>query len=153
MTRRCACSPSGRPACTMPLLMPCAMKIASMPRHGGRMRFRRPFLLLAGVACASAIGSLIRAACTWQHFHLPLSVPFSASAATTGWYYGNWLWQFRGFIDLLMGGVGMRRGRRDSEQLHAGDTLDCWRVESVRTGTNAAPCSGDEAARPCLAGI
>jgi uncharacterized protein YbjT (DUF2867 family) len=49
-----------------------------------------------------------------------------------GWYYANWLWALRGGLDLLMGGVGMRRGRRDSERLRAGDPLDCWRVEAVQ---------------------
>jgi uncharacterized protein YbjT (DUF2867 family) len=53
---------------------------------------------------------------------------------TAGWHYGNWLWTLRGWLDLLMGGVGMRRGRRDPERLRGGDTLDCWRVESVQTG-------------------
>jgi len=60
--------------------------------------------------------------------------PIQRIGGTTGWYYGNWVWKLRGFIDLLMGGVGMRRGRRDSEQLHAGDTLDCWRVEEFEPG-------------------
>ena len=49
---------------------------------------------------------------------------------TAGWHYANWLWTLRGWLDLVMGGVGMRRGRRDPERLLAGDTLDCWRVES-----------------------
>ncbi len=49
---------------------------------------------------------------------------------TTGWYYGNWLWWLRGLLDLLVGGVGMRRGRRDPEWLSVGDTVDCWRVEA-----------------------
>ena len=49
----------------------------------------------------------------------------------TGWYYGNWLWRLRGFLDLLVGGVGMRRGRRDPASLRAGDVLDFWRVEAV----------------------
>ena len=49
-----------------------------------------------------------------------------------GWHYANWLWTLRGWLDLLMGGVGMRRGRRDPEQLRVGDTLDCWRVESIQ---------------------
>jgi len=53
---------------------------------------------------------------------------------TAGWHYGYWLWAFRGWLDLLMGGVGMRRGRRDPELLRAGDTLDCWRVESIQPG-------------------
>jgi uncharacterized protein YbjT (DUF2867 family) len=51
-----------------------------------------------------------------------------------GWPYGNWLWRLRGFMDLLVGGVGMRRGRRDPERLQVGDTLDCWRVESFQPG-------------------
>ena len=53
-----------------------------------------------------------------------------------GWYYLNWLWRLRGAIDLLIGGVGMRRGRRDPEQLSAGDTLDWWRVESYQPNTH-----------------
>lgn len=52
----------------------------------------------------------------------------------TGWYYATWLWTLRGWLDLLMGGVGMRRGRHDPERLLAGDTLDCWRVESIQPG-------------------
>lgn len=48
-----------------------------------------------------------------------------------GWYYADWLWTLRGWIDLLVGGVGMRRGRRHPTELRAGDTLDCWRVETV----------------------
>jgi len=51
-----------------------------------------------------------------------------------GWHYANWLWTLRGWLDLLMGGVGMRRGRRDPKRLRAGDTLDCWRVESIQPG-------------------
>jgi uncharacterized protein YbjT (DUF2867 family) len=51
-----------------------------------------------------------------------------------GWYYADWLWRLRGWLDLLMGGVGMRRGRRDPERLRTGDTLDCWRVESIAAG-------------------
>ena len=47
-----------------------------------------------------------------------------------GWYYASWLWRLRGFIDLLVGGVGMRRGRRDPEELQVGDALDFWRVEA-----------------------
>jgi hypothetical protein len=45
-----------------------------------------------------------------------------------GWYYGNWLWETRGFLDKLVGGVGLRRGRRDDQHLVAGDALDFWRV-------------------------
>ena len=52
----------------------------------------------------------------------------------TGWYYANGLWRVRGWLDMLVGGVGMRRGRRDPDLLHAGDTLDFWRVEAVEPG-------------------
>lgn len=45
-----------------------------------------------------------------------------------GWYYGNWLWQIRGFIDKLFGGVGLRRGRTHPTELDSGDALDFWRV-------------------------
>ena len=45
-----------------------------------------------------------------------------------GWYYMNWAWSIRGFIDKLFGGVGLRRGRRHPSELRAGDCLDFWRV-------------------------
>lgn len=45
-----------------------------------------------------------------------------------GWYYGNWLWEIRGFLDQLVGGVGMRRGRKNKAEISAGDALDFWRV-------------------------
>lgn len=46
----------------------------------------------------------------------------------TGWYYGTWLWEIRGFLDQLAGGVGMRRGRKSDTELNTGDALDFWRV-------------------------
>lgn len=45
-----------------------------------------------------------------------------------GWYYGSWLWKLRGFLDKIVGGVGLRRGRTSSIHIQAGDTLDFWRV-------------------------
>jgi hypothetical protein len=51
-----------------------------------------------------------------------------------GWPYANWLWTLRGWLDLLVGGVGMRRGRRDPKLLKVGDTADCWRVELLKPG-------------------
>jgi hypothetical protein len=45
-----------------------------------------------------------------------------------GWYYGNWLWKTRGFLDKLTGGVGLRRGRTSENELNTGDALDFWRV-------------------------
>jgi uncharacterized protein YbjT (DUF2867 family) len=51
-----------------------------------------------------------------------------------GWFYMNWAWQIRGFIDQMLGGVGLRRGRRDPDELRVGDALDFWRVEAVTPG-------------------
>lgn len=45
-----------------------------------------------------------------------------------GWYYANWLWGARGFIDKLFGGVGLRRGRRNKNDISSGEALDFWRV-------------------------
>jgi hypothetical protein len=52
-----------------------------------------------------------------------------------GWPYANLLWRVRGLMDRLVGGVGMRLGRRDPDRLRAGDALDFWRVEEVRRPT------------------
>ncbi|MCA0446831.1 MAG: SDR family oxidoreductase [Bacteroidetes bacterium] len=46
----------------------------------------------------------------------------------TGWYYANWLWKIRGFLDQVIGGVGMRRGRKSDTEIAPGDALDFWRV-------------------------
>jgi uncharacterized protein YbjT (DUF2867 family) len=45
-----------------------------------------------------------------------------------GWYFGNWMWRIRGVMDKMIGGVGLRRGRRSETDLKAGDALDFWRV-------------------------
>jgi uncharacterized protein YbjT (DUF2867 family) len=57
--------------------------------------------------------------------------PIRRIGGTNGWYFANWLWRVRGWIDRLVGGVGMRRGRRHPEILAEGDVLDFWRVESI----------------------
>lgn len=49
-----------------------------------------------------------------------------------GWYYGDWLWELRGFLDLLVGGVGLARGRRHAHKLGPGEVVDCWRVETYQ---------------------
>ena len=59
---------------------------------------------------------------------------FSGLGGRRGWLYLNWAWQLRGFIDRLTGGVGLRRGRRDADQLRVGDALDFWRVEAMEPG-------------------
>jgi len=47
---------------------------------------------------------------------------------SSGWYYGDWLWGIRGFIDKLFGGVGLRRGRKNQTEISTGEALDFWRV-------------------------
>ena len=61
--------------------------------------------------------------------------PIRRIGGKVGWYYADFLWSLRGFLDLLVGGVGTRRGRRDPEHLLAGDVLDFWRVEAVEPGS------------------
>jgi hypothetical protein len=56
---------------------------------------------------------------------------FTGIGGKRGWYHSDFLWRMRGALDRLVGGVGMRRGRRDPDELRAGDALDFWRVESI----------------------
>ena len=51
--------------------------------------------------------------------------------AARGWYFANWAWRLRGMLDRLLGGAGLRRGRRHPDELRVGDALDFWRVEAV----------------------
>lgn len=44
------------------------------------------------------------------------------------WYYASWLWELRGFVDKVFGGVGLRRGRKSNYDISAGDSIDFWRV-------------------------
>jgi uncharacterized protein YbjT (DUF2867 family) len=60
--------------------------------------------------------------------------PIAKLGGRQGWYYATWLWRIRGAVDLLMGGVGMRRGRRDPDVPGLGDTLDFWRVDAYEPG-------------------
>lgn len=53
-----------------------------------------------------------------------------------GWYGAGWLWYLRGLIDRMVGGVGLRRGRRDPNLLRVGDSLDFWRVEAMEREKN-----------------
>jgi uncharacterized protein YbjT (DUF2867 family) len=75
-----------------------------------------------------------------EHRQLALPVPsravycaFAGLGGARGWLYLNSVWQLRGVIDRLVGGVGMRRGRRDPDNLRVGDALDFWRVEAVES--------------------
>lgn len=56
--------------------------------------------------------------------------PIRRVGGEVGWYFADWLWHLRGFLDLLVGGAGTRRGRREPEQLAVGETVDFWRVEA-----------------------
>jgi uncharacterized protein YbjT (DUF2867 family) len=60
--------------------------------------------------------------------------PILRIGGANGWYHADFLWRLRGFVDLVVGGPGLRRGRRDSERLVPGDTVDFWRVEAVGPG-------------------
>ena len=59
---------------------------------------------------------------------------FTGLGGKQGWLFWNWAWRIRGFIDQLIGGVGLRRGRRDPRDLRVGDALDFWRVEATEPG-------------------
>ncbi len=70
-----------------------------------------------------------------RYVHVPYAAqgafrPIRRLGGDVGWYFADWLWRLRGFLDLLVGGVGSRRGRRDPDELAPGDTLDFWRVEA-----------------------
>jgi len=56
--------------------------------------------------------------------------PVRQIGGANGWYFADFLWWLRGFLDLLVGGVGMRRGRRNAKTPAVGDALDFWRVEA-----------------------
>jgi uncharacterized protein YbjT (DUF2867 family) len=59
---------------------------------------------------------------------------FSRIGGANGYYGFDWAWQLRGLADTLVGGVGLRRGRRHPEELRPGESLDFWRVASVEPG-------------------
>jgi uncharacterized protein YbjT (DUF2867 family) len=58
----------------------------------------------------------------------------SSVGGNNGWYYADWLWKLRGLMDELVGGVGLRRGRRDASDITVGEALDFWRVEELDRG-------------------
>lgn len=57
--------------------------------------------------------------------------PIETIGGRVGWYFADWLWKLRGLIDLLLGGVGTRRGRTHPSKLYIGDVIDWWRIENV----------------------
>jgi uncharacterized protein YbjT (DUF2867 family) len=58
--------------------------------------------------------------------------PIQRIGGRSGWYAADWFWAVRGWLDKLRGGNGLRRGRRHPHDLHVGDPVDFWRVESVQ---------------------
>jgi uncharacterized protein YbjT (DUF2867 family) len=58
--------------------------------------------------------------------------PIVQIGGKNGWYHANWLWEVRGWLDRLVGGAGLRRGRRDPDSLDVGDALDFWRVLDIK---------------------
>lgn len=61
---------------------------------------------------------------------------FSRIGGSVGYYAMDWAWELRGLVDKLVGGVGLRRGRRHAEETSAGEALDFWRVTKIEDGTS-----------------
>ena len=59
---------------------------------------------------------------------------FTGLGGSRGWLYMNWTWRIRGAVDRICGGVGLRRGRRDADDIRVGEALDFWRVEAIEPG-------------------
>ncbi|MCL4864379.1 MAG: DUF2867 domain-containing protein [Gemmatimonadales bacterium] len=92
-----------------------AVSAASTPREWGGVRFGNRLVDSRSVWVAAAPARAF--------------APVEQIGGGRGWYAWNGLWRVRGWIDLLLGGVGMRRGRQRADRLGAGDVVDCWRVE------------------------
>jgi len=63
-----------------------------------------------------------------------IAAVFSSLGGARGWLFGDALWRLRGWVDRIVGGVGLRRGRRSESDLRAGDAVDFWRVEAYEPG-------------------
>lgn len=63
---------------------------------------------------------------------------YSRIGGDVGYYRFNWAWKLRGWLDQLVGGVGLRRGRRHPEELRVGESVDFWRVEALEAGKRLA---------------
>lgn len=56
---------------------------------------------------------------------------FTGIGGQRGWLYMDWAWEMRGWLDKIVGGVGLRRGRRHPDDIWVGESLDFWRVEQL----------------------
>lgn len=97
-----------------------AVSSAGSPRQWGGVRFGNRLVDSRAIAIRTPPEQAFRAV--------------EAIGGRNGWGYADWLWTLRGWLDLLIGGVGMRRGRRDPERVSVGDVVDCWRVEAIEPG-------------------
>jgi len=61
----------------------------------------------------------------------PIFRAYTGLGGDRGWLYMDWAWEVRGWLDKLVGGVGLRRGRRHPDELWTGESLDFWRVEAI----------------------
>jgi uncharacterized protein YbjT (DUF2867 family) len=61
---------------------------------------------------------------------------YTSMGGEKGWLFMDWAWKIRGFIDRFLGGSGLRRGRRDPDQLRVGDAVDFWRVEDLQPNSS-----------------
>ena len=93
---------------------------------GFRYRRRRHDIAWFDKSEQVSVDSRAPASAVWSHI--------CASGGDHGWHYATWLWRLRGAIDRLVGGVGMRRGRRHPTELRVGDPLDFWRVAAIEPG-------------------
>lgn len=64
-----------------------------------------------------------------------IATVFSRLGGARGWLTSNWIWRVRGWVDRLVGGCGLRRGRRSATDLRVGDAVDFWRVEAYSPGS------------------
>ena len=104
-------------------------------RPGGTTRWSRRWATRAGRADrARRDASSSGASASSTRRPTRSSASSSALGGQRGWLVMDWAWQLRGAVDRLVGGVGMRRGRRDPHDLRVGDALDFWRVEAVEPG-------------------
>ena len=101
----------------------------------------------SGAGFASAAASSIRASVRVAAPPAAAFAPIRRIGGATGWYYANWLWRLRGFLDLLAGGVGMRRGRADPEHLPSAtrSTSGASRRSSRTAGSASPPRCGSRA--------
>ena len=95
-------------------IMPPWQKTQSDPAWAGEAEFHDEQINFTGVSLTSL----------WQSIE--------EIGGERGWYGADILWWFRGVLDRLIGGVGLRRGRRDPKFLRQGESLDFWRVETLR---------------------